>query len=146
MCSVFEMYEAMSVGLPVFISCDRYRGYSSLATWAQHPVDSSLARCGNPADPPNNDEIVIRDTIESSPGGYQAIDRAVEISRLTELLDGWDEHHGLISIREDFCHNEGMGWVYEDLHTHDPNNWQARLESLTGEPWQPKPKEKSGRI
>eukprot|EP00747_Dinoflagellata_sp_TGD_P154355 gnl/TRDRNA2_/TRDRNA2_177494_c1_seq5.p1 gnl/TRDRNA2_/TRDRNA2_177494_c1~~gnl/TRDRNA2_/TRDRNA2_177494_c1_seq5.p1 ORF type:complete len:364 (-),score=53.54 gnl/TRDRNA2_/TRDRNA2_177494_c1_seq5:149-1240(-) len=52
---------------------------------AQLWYDCSKARCGNPKAPMNEDEKLIRKTIESLPGGFNDIDHAVEEVRYTSV-------------------------------------------------------------
>lgn len=52
----------------------------------QLPVNCKEARCGNPKAEINPDEKMIRKTVESLPGGYKDIDRAVEAIRYESLL------------------------------------------------------------
>ena len=50
-------------------------------------IDTRSARCGNPALPQNDDEKVIRKSIEAMPGSYTALDTAIEKARLQYLKD-----------------------------------------------------------
>eukprot|EP00928_Gymnodinium_smaydae_P071291 TRINITY_DN54917_c0_g1_i1.p1 TRINITY_DN54917_c0_g1~~TRINITY_DN54917_c0_g1_i1.p1 ORF type:complete len:627 (-),score=48.20 TRINITY_DN54917_c0_g1_i1:201-2081(-) len=83
---VYEMFVALQLEVPVSMTqttiyCPT-RGYQDAFTdQCQEPACSQEARCGNV-----NDETSIRRTIEASPGGYVAVDLAVEVARLRALL------------------------------------------------------------
>lgn len=86
---VLEMFTALQLGLPVRIA-QYMRPYSQDVNMpflhqCATAVDSAAARCGNPANTPNSDEIMIRQMIEAMPGGFLAVDHAIEASRLDLL-------------------------------------------------------------
>merc|ERR1712232_904137 len=54
---------------------------------SKEPVQSKVARCGNPNQDMNDDEKAIREVIDQSPGKFHAVDAAVEEIRLRYLLN-----------------------------------------------------------
>ncbi|CAJ1360866.1 unnamed protein product [Effrenium voratum] len=94
---VFEMYVALQRGVPVKMfgfavpvagMCGIRSGElinDPIRDATCEAVDTKSARCGAPNLPQNDDEKAIRQCIELMPGGYVAIDEAIEKERLRYL-------------------------------------------------------------
>jgi len=84
---VLEIFVAVQVGTPVRLTATRemsgFFGSDQILNdaaikYGKARCHSEAARCGNPSQPMNDDERSIRALIESTEGGYDAIDSAVE--------------------------------------------------------------------
>jgi len=112
---VYEMYEAMQLSLEVKVV--QPLGRIGVFEPHLHPlmrfikegkVDSEKARCGPPGSPMNNDERAIRAKISQLPGGFAAIDRAVEELRLAPALE-----HAYLCARG-MAFSQKQNWLERD--------------------------------
>eukprot|EP01038_Epipyxis_sp_PR26KG_P012640 gene12640-16948_t len=97
---VFEIFVAIQINLPVHVATfaenTGYGGsdqlyHNAIVESSLIAVDSRKARCGNPAKPPNMDELTIRSVIESIDGGYNTIDRVAEWVKFNSLLKIYEQ-------------------------------------------------------
>merc|ERR1739848_325532 len=91
---IYELFIASNVGVPVTL-CPFIRGDYLKFGWLHEDVCivkigekiySQTARCGNPNNLPNKDEIAIRETINQTKDKFRSVDEAVELIRLFYLL------------------------------------------------------------
>lgn len=95
---LFEVFMALQLGLEVQTAKAHAAAPAAaegtedpLCRLCLEPVSSKEARCGASGATAGADELAIRRAIESSPGGYAAIDSAVEELRLAALLRAREE-------------------------------------------------------
>merc|ERR1711935_354997 len=92
---VFEIFVAAMMGVrvklcPHIAPIDIANGWTNediCVSESKTRVDSASARCGHPKHDPNSDEVAIRQVVNASAGGFDAIDKAVERIRLGYLID-----------------------------------------------------------
>lgn len=108
---VLEIFVAVQEGVPVELAA-LSRSYTSqgvssslcdaVIEQSRAPCNSCLARCGNPAAPPNSDELAIRALVEAGTGSYETLDSAVEWAKAIYFVDKMESGRGMLRGMSDF--------------------------------------------